>query len=89
MIINDNTKISELIKEDKACIDALASVAKPFHRLRNPILRKVMAPRVSIAEAAKMGGTTVEAIAEALKPLGFAYQKSASVIHTSEQKPEW
>ncbi|MBX2922051.1 MAG: DUF2249 domain-containing protein [Chitinophagaceae bacterium] len=90
MKINDNTKISELIKANKNCIDAIAGVAKPFHRLRNPILRKVMASRVSIAEAAKMGGCTVEAIVAALTPLGFEYEKRKAAENTGIQsKPQW
>jgi len=71
--INANTKISELISADKGCIDAIAAVARPLRRLKNPLLRKVMAPRVTIAEAARIADTTVEAIVTALAPLGFEY----------------
>jgi len=87
--ITDNTKISELIKADKACIDAIARVARPFHRLRNPILRNVMASRVSIAEAARMGGCTVAAIVEALAPLGFAYETEETGDTTALPRPAW
>lgn len=89
MKINDNTRISELIKADKAAIEAIASVAKPFHRLRNPVLRKVMAPRVTIAEAAKMGGCTVEAIAESLRPLGFEYEQAGKAPEEPGARPGW
>lgn len=89
MRITETTRISELIKENKEAIEALASVAKPFYRLRNPVLRRVMAPRVSIVEAAKMGGTTIEAIAAALSPLGFIYEKETPAKEKSEAKPLW
>ncbi len=89
MDITEHTKISEIIKANKESVDAIASVAKPLERLKNPILRKVMASRVSLGEAAKMGGSTVEAIAEALKPLGYhlvgAEQKSEKV----QERPDW
>lgn len=88
--ISNATKISELIKADKASIDAIAGVAKPFHRLKNPVLRKIMASRVTIAEAAKMGGCSVNDIVAALTPLGFEYEQAASPKETAQQpKPRW
>ncbi len=90
MKINDNTKISELIRADKRCIDAIAGVAQPFHRLKNPILRKVMASRVSIAGAARMGGCTVNDIVAALTPLGFEYEKAVPAENDAIQpRPQW
>jgi uncharacterized protein (DUF2249 family) len=88
--ISDTTKISELIKADKASIEAIAGVAKPFHRLRNPVLRKIMASRVTIAEAAKMGGCSVGDIVAALTPLGFEYEQVMPPKETAQQpKPGW
>lgn len=87
--INGNTKISELIKANKACIDVIAGLAKPFHRLRNPILRKVMASRVTINEAAKMGGCTIQDFAAALAPLGFRYEAAAIKENEAKPKPGW
>lgn len=89
MKINGDTKISELIKVNKASIDAIAAVAEPLHRLKNPVLRKVMASRVNIAEAARMGGCPVEAISAALAPLGFEYEKSIPMDVKAEAKPQW
>lgn len=88
--INNTTRISELIKADKASIDAIAGVAKPFHRLKNPVLRKIMASRVTIAEAAKMGGCSVGDIVAALTPLGFEYEQAMPPEETTRQpKPGW
>ncbi len=88
--IDRNTKISELIRVNSKSIDAIASIAKPLEKLKNPILRKIMASRVSIAEAAKMGGTTVEEFANVLAPLGFqfAHAENPAQLH-KEKKPEW
>jgi uncharacterized protein (DUF2249 family) len=71
MLIYRDTKISKLIKANKDCIEAIASVAKPFEKLRNPVLRKVLAGRTTLAEAAKIGKCDIQVLAEALKPLGF------------------
>lgn len=89
MKINNNTKISELIKANKGVIEAIATVAKPLQRLRNPILRGVMASRVSIAEAAKMGGCNAQDIVAALLPFGFEYEATTAAETKIEGKPTW
>lgn len=89
MEINNNTKISAIIKADKASIDAIAAVAKPLERLKNPLLRKIMASRVTLSEAAKMGGTTTEAIAKALEPLGYRYSATKEKAPGAQQEPAW
>lgn len=89
MKINDNTRISEIIKAETAAIDAIAEVSKPLQRLKIPVLRKVMASRVSIAEAAKMGRTTVANIVKALAPLGFEYEILDKKTEQAEIKPQW
>jgi len=71
MIISANTKISTLLKANPDCIEAIVSINKHFEKLRNPILRKVLAPRVTIADAAKIGGCKVEDFYSKLEELGF------------------
>ena len=89
--ITAKTKISELIKRNSQSIDAIASIAKPLEKLKNPILRKIMASRVTIAEAAKMGGATVEDFKRVLTPLGFEFEGENGVKEEakSEPKPNW
>ncbi|WP_226063753.1 DUF2249 domain-containing protein [Kaistella polysaccharea] len=90
-MITAKTKISELIKFNSKSVDAIASLAKPLEKLKNPILRKIMASRVTIAEAAKMGGTTVEEFKRVLSPLGFTFENETSNTAESvvETKPDW
>jgi uncharacterized protein (DUF2249 family) len=89
--ITKNTKIAELVKANPASVDAIASIAKPLEKLKNPILRKIMASRVSIAEAAKMGGAQIEDFKRVLSPLGFEFEED--VIETQADaaitKPNW
>ena len=89
--ITVKTKISELIKANAKSVDAIASLAKPLEKLKNPILRKIMASRVTIAEAAKMGGTTVEEFKRVLQPLGFTFEDEVSTGNENapELKPNW
>lgn len=90
MIINEKTKVSDVIKAEKASIDALASLSSPLSKLKNPILRKVMASRVTLSEAAKMGGVSIEAMAKALAPLGFEFQSDAVAGKgAKDTAPQW
>lgn len=71
MYINEDTKISALIRHNPKSIDAIVSISNNFDKLKNPILRKILASRVSIKQAAKIGGSTIEAFYDKLTPLGF------------------
>jgi len=84
MKINENTRVSELIKFNEDAIDAIASINKMFKKLKNPVLRKVLAKRVSISDAAKVGGAKVEDFYKVLKPLGF---ESETIDFEKNNKP--
>lgn len=73
MKINLNTKVSELIKANDKSIDAIASLSPHFNKLRNPILRKILAPRVTIADAAKIGKVSTDDFINKLKEIGFYF----------------
>lgn len=69
--ISANTKIGALLKQHPDALEAIISISPKFAKLRNPILRKVIAGRTSIAMASKLGGCTVDDFFNKLKPLGF------------------
>lgn len=69
--ISSTTRISALIAADTRVIDRIAEINPHFKKLQNPILRKVLASRVTISDAAKIGKCSVEDIFNKLKPLGF------------------
>lgn len=71
MKINGNTKVSKVIKENKEAIEAIVSLNPHFTKLRNPVLRRLLAPRVNLAEAAKIGKCDVEEMLNALVAIGF------------------
>ncbi|MGC4232114.1 MAG: DUF2249 domain-containing protein [Niabella sp.] len=97
MDFNSKTKISDIIQHNKSSIDAIASIAPPLKRLKNPILRKVMASRVTVAEAAKMGGCKVEDFERVLQPLGYRFTGNEQQVAdslplqgtTRNEKPHW
>lgn len=89
MQIDSNTKISELIKHNRDSIEAIASLSKPLEKLRNPLLRKIMASRVTIAEAAKMGNFPVDKFILSLQHLGFEYIQTTPLTEDHDPTPAW
>ncbi|MBL7890794.1 MAG: DUF2249 domain-containing protein [Bacteroidia bacterium] len=85
MKIKSTTKISEIIKENALSIDAIASINSHFLKLKNPILRKILASRVTISDAAKIGGVSVQRIFEVLTDIGFLVEGEYS--HQDETPP--
>ncbi|RUA09897.1 MAG: hypothetical protein DSY82_05515 [Flavobacteriia bacterium] len=85
MKINKNTRISTLINENKDTIDVIASINKNFKKLKNPILRKVLAPRVTIADAAKVGGVSIEVLLEKLRKIGFEFEGNIDQVKSEEE----
>ena len=83
MVINANTKIGALIRANKNALDAIISISPRFDKLKNPVLRKIVAARTSIAAAAKIGGCQVGDFFNVLKPLGFEIDESLSVEKTN------
>ncbi len=71
MIINANTKIAKILKEHPDALEAIISIDPKFEKLRNPVLRKLMAARTSIGMASKIGGFSVDRFFDKLAPLGF------------------
>ncbi|MBX0332323.1 DUF2249 domain-containing protein [Pontibacter sp. HSC-14F20] len=72
MELSATTRISTILRENPAAIEAIVSINKHFEKLRNPVLRKVLASRVTIADAARIGKCRVEDFYEKLEPLGFS-----------------
>ncbi|WP_299701417.1 DUF2249 domain-containing protein [uncultured Pontibacter sp.] len=88
MELSATTRISTILRENPAAIEAIVSINKHFEKLRNPVLRKVLASRVTIADAARIGKCRVEDFYEKLQPLGFSvasiptYNKRAIPMET-------
>lgn len=79
MKIDSNTKISEIINSNPKAIDAIGEINKHFIKLKNPFLRKMLAPRVTIADAAKIGGVEPQILLEKLAEIGFSINKTEEI----------
>ena len=76
MVVNRNTRISTLIAENPNVIDVIASINKHFKKLKNPILRRVLASRVTVADAAKIGGVSINVFLNKVSEVGFEIEKT-------------
>lgn len=76
--INGKTKISTLIKANPLVIDTLADFNPHFSKLKNPILRNLLARRVSIFEACRIGGCEPGEFMSKMYSLGFEIEDSVS-----------
>lgn len=90
MQVNAKTRIAAIIRENPEAVEVIARLAKPLEKLKNPLLRKLFASRVTVADAAAMGGCTIDAFRQALEKIGFqwAEQEIASAQQTSDL-PSW
>jgi uncharacterized protein (DUF2249 family) len=76
MIINSDTKIGAILKEVPGALDVIIEINSKFEKLRNPILRKLMAGRTTLAAASKFGGCDIEDFYKKLEPLGFQIDRT-------------
>lgn len=86
MQIDSNTKIAAILKHNPEALEAIISLNPKFSKLRNPVMRKLMAGRTSIGMAAKIGGCDAADFFEKLKPLGFEAEH-AEETNTVAKKP--
>jgi uncharacterized protein (DUF2249 family) len=87
MIINANTKIAKILKENPETLEAIISINSKFEKLRNPLLRRLMAARTTIGMASQIGGCNVEQFYEKLQPLGFEIDRETVQI-TNKDNPK-
>ena len=85
MLINERTKIAALLKHHPDALEAIVPLSPDFKKLRNPLMRKLMAGRTTIAMASKIGGCSPEDFYNALAPLGFEVDHAAT--DSKEQAP--
>jgi uncharacterized protein (DUF2249 family) len=79
MHITAQTKIASLLKASPDALEAIVALSPHFKKLRNPFLRRLMAGRTSIGEAARIGGCSPVDFFRVLAPLGFEVDQQANV----------
>lgn len=84
--VNENTKLATILKQHPGALNAIVSISSKFEKLRNPILRKLMAGRTSVAMASKIGGCTPNDFFKKLQTLGFEVKNTTSIVEKNEIK---
>ena len=69
--INPDTRISDLIKANPLMIETLVELNPNFGKLRNPILRNLLARRVSISGACRIAGCRLSEFMDKMMAIGF------------------
>ncbi|MBS1614494.1 MAG: DUF2249 domain-containing protein [Bacteroidetes bacterium] len=87
MTISEQTKIAVLLKHHPEALEAIVALSPDFKKLRNPVLRKLMAGRTSIAMAAKIGGCKPEDFGKALASFGFEWVSNKAEENIVNRKP--
>lgn len=82
MKINSTTKISALIRENPKALEAIVSVNPRFSKLRNPILRGILASRTSLADAARIGKCDIDLLFQSLAEIGFEIESGLEASET-------
>ncbi|MDF3078837.1 MAG: hypothetical protein K0S09_2726 [Sphingobacteriaceae bacterium] len=86
--IDRNTTIKTLLDvKEGLVIDALINLNKNFSKLKNPILRKLLAKRVSIADACKIAGCNIPDFLKTMQHIGFRLADEPGEAKTAEQTP--
>ena len=88
MIVTKDTKISNIIKHDKGVIDVIAGINKHFRKLKNPILCKMLASRVTVEDAARIGKVSIADFIKRLEEYGIEVQYPENNIHQQENISE-
>ncbi len=87
MIIDVNTKIAAILKHHPDAIEAIIEISPKFNKLRNPLLRKLVASRTTISMASKIGGCSTDDFFNKLEPLGFKINRLSSATITEVESP--
>ncbi len=66
-MISADVTVARLLEEHPEALEALVRAHPHFKHLRNRLLRKVMAPRVTVAQAARIAGIEPDALVAALR----------------------
>lgn len=85
MIINANTRIATVLKQNSNALDAIISLSPKFEKLRNPLLRRIIASRTTLAAASKIGGCSAEDFFKKLEPLGFEIDRKIKAVEETKK----
>jgi hypothetical protein len=92
--ISATTKLSKALELHPDVLEYIISLdPHDFDRLRNPVMRKLMSPRISLGRIAMMTGISINALLEQIAVLSGATVELSTVeilnTPSSSERPEW
>jgi uncharacterized protein (DUF2249 family) len=66
-VIAADVTVARVLEDHPQLVDVLADYHPRFRRLRSPVMRRVFAPRVTVAQAARIAGVVPEALVAELR----------------------
>jgi uncharacterized protein (DUF2249 family) len=89
-MISGEMTVARLLDAHPELVEVLASYHPHFERLRSRVLRRIMAPRVTIAQAARMASIPPDELVTALRTAvgEFPAQSAFTPDHTTPEIPE-
>jgi uncharacterized protein (DUF2249 family) len=75
MKITAKTTIGAIIKHKPEALECLVKLSPRFSKLRNPLLRKMLAGRATVSMACEIGNCQLKDFFKALQPLGFSFDQ--------------
>jgi uncharacterized protein DUF2249/uncharacterized protein DUF1858 len=66
-VISGDITVARLLDEHPDLLEVLATYHPHFRQLRNKLLRRIMAPRVTVTQAARIAGVSVDDLVDALR----------------------
>jgi hypothetical protein len=92
MIINENTKLLDILNEHPELEEYIISLAPPFRNLKNPILRKTIGRLATLEKAAIMGGLKVNDFMNSIREklgMEMVIDLNSDNSAASNSEPEW
>lgn len=83
--IGPDTRIARILQADEKSLEALVQVAPALERLRQPLVRRMLAGRTSLSQAARVAGVSLNDLYQALEPLGFHQNPEANEGSRTEE----
>jgi uncharacterized protein (DUF2249 family) len=97
-MITEDLKVGDLLESYPGALDVMISISAHFNKLKNPILRKTLASRVTLEQAAKIAGVPLPQLLQRLnEELGGAAVscghhmggEDRSVSREPAERPAW
>lgn len=91
-MISKDWKVSKVLEEYPQTLEVFVAATPHFKKLRNPLLRKALASRVTVLQAAKIGGVEVDELLKNLNAaVGLEYvpQNDTPANETQELQDEF